>query len=131
MGASDSCAKSTTSSPPTLATAPTTVAPTVPPATTPPATLLQLTGSGTKQTASFNVTHEEWTIAYNFNCTAFANGTGNFNVEVTDPAGGLHPGLAPIVQLAAIGNNSTVEHGAGTYYLSITSECNWGVTVTG
>jgi len=33
--------------------------------------------------------------------------------------------------LAIKGQDTTVEHRAGTYYLSVNSECSWHIVITG
>jgi hypothetical protein len=137
MGASNSCAKSTTSpgttkpttaaGPTTTAAPPTTVAPTT---TAPPAVVLNISGSGIKQTPDFTVTHDQWTIAYTFDCAAYGS-AGNFAVDLTGVNGTNDSGAQGVNQLAPSGADTTTEHGAGTYYASINSECNWTVKITG
>jgi hypothetical protein len=118
-----------------VTTSPTAAAPAVvtTPATTAPAvakTVLQISGNGAKTTADFAVTQAQWTIAYTYNC-ANAGGEGNFIVEVYDHTNQLDVNKPGINELGASGNSSTVEHGNGTYYLSVNSEYNWTLTVTG
>lgn len=87
-------------------------------------------GNGIKTTPNFTVTADQWTIAYKFSCAAFG-GTGNFIVNVNDSTGATDFNHDGVNALAAAGNDSTVEHGAGTYSLEVNSECAWTVVVTG
>lgn len=92
-GVSSSCATSTQTS---STTAPgVTVAPTTVEATTTtaaPAVVLTLSGTGIKQTANFTLTHDQWTIAYNYNCANWGP-KGVFGVVVRSPTGSYIPGL--------------------------------------
>lgn len=88
--------------------------------------LLDVTGNGIKQTASFTA-GEEWTISYRYDCTAFGQ-SGNFAVTIMDKDGFV--GLAAN-QIGAKGTDASVQHQAGRFYLEINSECSWHVVVTG
>jgi Protein of unknown function (DUF2510) len=111
-----------------------TAAPSPTPAATPPAagekTVLHLAGNGDKTTANFTVTEDQWTIAYVYSC-ANVGGSGNFIVDVNDSTGTDDFNKDGVNELGATGNSSTVEHGSGTYSLSILSECTWTITVKG
>jgi hypothetical protein len=140
LAAAQSCGStSSSSSPGTVApavtptlptTAPDTTLDTTPVATTPPApvTALTFSGSGIKQSGDFTVNADQWTIAYSYNCSA-AGGTGNFAVTVYNSDGTYYDGA--VNELSSGATSSTVEHGAGTYYLSVDSECSWSINVTG
>lgn len=98
----------------------------VPPKKKVPVTVLNQTGSGIKQTADFTVTADQWTIAYAYNCANFGS-SGNFTIEVDDADGS--PSDIAVNELRTKNSSSTVEHGAGRFYLSIDSECDWHVKV--
>lgn len=91
------------------------------------AKVLDVAGSGIKNTKDFTVSSDEWTLAYAYDCTGFG-GSGNFAVISQTPNGGF--GDVLVNELGAKGQSATVGHGSGTYYLSINSECNWHVVVT-
>jgi hypothetical protein len=95
--------------------------------TTPSAspTLLSQAGSGIKQTKVFTITAPLWTLAYTYDCSSL--GQGDFLAVVHGVAG--TPDGVLINEIGATVNSSYVEHGAGSYYLSINSLCNWTVTV--
>lgn len=88
--------------------------------------VLQISGSGIKNTKSFT-TGPDWSIKYSFDCANFGN-QGNFAVSVytADELSDV-----PVNALAEKGSDTTYEHGdSGTQYLAINSECSWTVTVT-
>lgn len=91
--------------------------------------VLSFTGNGTKQSQNFTVTHDQWTIAYTYDCNAALSGQGNFQIYLYQADG--TPADAPVNELGVSGGSSTTEHGAGSYYLEVNSECTWTVTVTG
>lgn len=93
--------------------------------------VLQLAGNGVKNSVNFTVTQSQWTIAYTYDCTAFLGGTGNFIITINDSTGKSDYAKPGVNELGAKGNDNTVEHGAGTYSLTMNSECTWTVTVTG
>lgn len=106
-------------------------APVAPPAATArPATavLLELTGNGIKKSRPFSATGP-WTLGYDFNCSGFANGTGNFIVTVFGTDGSLRD--IAVNELAARGNSTTQGYETGQLYLEMNSECSWAVRVTG
>lgn len=89
-------------------------------------TLLDLTGSGIKDSTTFTTT-APWTIAYDFDCSGFAGGKGNFVVTVfngTDLVG------VAVNELAAKGASTTAQYDTGTIHLSMNSECPWHVVAT-
>ena len=90
-----------------------------------PRTLAVFTGSGTKKTKKFDVTSDDWTIAYRYDCTSFGS-QGNFQVFVYGDDG--MPDVA-VNELAAKGTDTTEEHQGGSFYLEINSECAWTVRV--
>lgn len=120
----------TTTATATPAASATTTAAAPPPAAPAAKTVLTLSGNGIKNSPNFIVTQSQWTIAYSYDCTSFGS-RGNFIVTINDSSGKTDFAKSGVNELAAKGNSSTVEHGAGTYSLSINSECNWNVAVTG
>jgi len=110
------------------APAPVQATPTAAPAVAKPAVIADIKGNGIKQTGNFNVQADQWTIAYAFDCTAFGQ-SGNFSVSVYTSDG--TPSDIAANAIAIKGQDSTVEHGAGTYYLQVDSECSWHIVVTG
>ena len=99
------------------------------PAAAAPATLLQTSGNGDKQTAEFTAAGD-WGLAYSWDCTKFGT-AGTFAAMIYGHDG--HPSLSnqgPDSN-GMKGSDVTHEHHGGTYYLSIISECDWSVTVTG
>ena len=123
----NSTAGTTTASSPSVTAAPTAKA-TVAPVVVAPKVLFDKTGQGISNTAMFT-TPSEWTLTYNFDCTAFGY-AGNFIVSVYD--GGSSYVDTPVNGLAMKGTDTVYMHNlSGPYYLSINSECNWHVTVNG
>ena len=100
-----------------------------PPPPPPPTTVFSLNGSGIKNTPDFVVSSAEWVIHYSYDCSAYGS-SGNFAISVSSTNGGPADGDVAANEIGASGNSSSVEHGAGTYYLAINSECNWQVVVT-
>lgn len=100
------------------------------PAARAPVVLLDLHGNGTKTTEKFTTGSDDWHLGWNYDCTKFAGGTGNFIVGV-DKSGGGFSGITGVNQLG--GKDAGVEayHQGGTFYLDINSECAWSVKVTG
>jgi hypothetical protein len=76
----------------------------------------------------------DWDLAWHYDCSGFAAGTGNFIITIYD----YYPGHAQpdfdnqgVNQLGAGGQS--VEHyhsGVNTKYLEIVSECPWKLTIT-
>lgn len=95
-----------------------------------PQVLLQQTGNGSKDTASFTA-KGNWDIAYTYDCTGFAGGTGNFAVIPKGTDNNPSFANSGINELGAKGNDVAHEHHGGTYYLSVLSECPWTLKVTG
>ena len=91
-----------------------------------PTTVLALTGSGTKNTSTFEV-GDAWTLSYTFDCTkamAAVDGKGNFIVfDKNDNK--------LVNELDKSGKGSAPQHTAGTHRLQVISECDWTVKVTG
>jgi len=89
-------------------------------------TLLEASGSGIKNTAEFTTTAASFTVRYSFDCSAYGS-SGNFIAE-------LYQGNSSVDsianQLAKSGSDSTpLYDGAGTYHISVNSECDWTVKV--
>ena len=106
-------------------TATVTALPVGPPAST--GVVVNIGGSGNQTTANFTVAANQWNIAYTYDC-ASAGGEGSFivNVHSSDNTSSRDA----VSELGANGQNSTQEHGSGTYYISVTSACAWHLTVT-
>jgi hypothetical protein len=106
-------------------TATVTAGPVGPPAST--GVVVNTGGSGTQTTANFTVAANQWNIAYTYDC-ASAGGEGSFivNVHSSDNTSSQQA----VSELGANGQGSTLEHGSGTYYISVTSPCAWHLTVT-
>ena len=101
--------------------------PPLPSPTTPTAspTKLSQAGTGIKQTKVFTITAALWTLAYTYDCSSL--GQGDFLAVVHGVAG--TPDGVLINEIGATVSSSYVEHGAGSYYLTINSLCTWTVTV--
>ena len=94
--------------------------------TTPSGYLLQVTGSGSKDTATFTAP-ATWKIGWAYDCTKFGM-PGNFIVDVY-VNGGLVAGDINEVNTKGSGVGKAI-NGAGQAYLSITSECDWAVNAS-
>lgn len=105
---------------PTPATA--TPPPTAPPA---PRVLLDLSGSGIKNSVEFDAP-DHWKLAYNFDCSSFGS-RGNFAVYVWE---GSAPVDVPVNELDAKGQSTTDVYHGGKVHLQMNSECSWHVTAT-
>jgi hypothetical protein len=88
-----------------------------------PVKLLDESGRGSKQTATFTVTHSDWTVLYTFNCGA---DDGYFGLA---SAGDDVQTLASETERRD--SSTSHGHGAGTYRLHVTTVCPWRVVVTG
>lgn len=93
-------------------------------------TLLDISGTGTNTTDKFAVPNSDWDLAWSYDCNGTFTQQGNFIVLVYRADGVLTGD-----QVNQLGSNgSSTEHfhdGSGAFYLQITSECSWTVTVTG
>lgn len=95
-----------------------------------PVVLLDLTGSGTKQTQKFT-TASDWTLQWSYDCTAALGAQGNFIVTVYNADGSADYGDTDVNQLGTSGSDIQYYYDSGTHYLSINSECSWRVTAKG
>ncbi|HEU4966408.1 MAG TPA: G5 domain-containing protein [Candidatus Saccharimonadales bacterium] len=91
------------------------------------APLLDTSGNGIQTTQKFTTTGD-WTLNYTYDCSSFGF-KGNFQVYIYNGDGSI--GDVAANELGMSGSNIQYEHGAGTYYLEINSECSWHVTVKG
>lgn len=98
-------------------------------AVTTPMSLLRLSGYGTKST-QFVTVPTEWKLVWQYDCSSFGDGRGNFIVSVFDSNGSPAP-EAGVNQLGASGSDTEYYHQGGTIYLEINSECRWSVNVVG
>jgi hypothetical protein len=96
------------------------------PQPTPIPSLLNVEGSGEHTTQLFTPSGGEWRIAYAFDCSNFGS-FGNFIITVY-AWDGEYVDLAANA-LAGSGRDVTHEHVSGTFYLKISSECDWHVIV--
>ncbi len=94
-----------------------------------PQTLLDLSGSGTKQTQVFAAA-SDWDLAWTYNCSNFGD-QGNFVVEVMNRDTSPSFENQSVNQLGSKGSDVQHYHKGGSFYLSINSECNWTVKATG
>lgn len=104
----------TTTAPPTTAQTPTVV--------------LELSGTGTKNSQEFTV-GGRWDVAWSYDCAAANNAymkTGNFIVMPKGDA--FVSGM--VNELGASGSDVQHYFEAGTFHLEIVSMCPWKVTVT-
>jgi hypothetical protein len=120
-------ATTTVTAAPKTVTAPTQAAVAPTPKAATPQSILNVTGNGAKTTANFTVTASQWAILYVFDCHAFGQ-AGNFSVDVYNGDGSFDD-YGAVNALALTGNDNTVEHGAGTYFLEVDSECSWHIQV--
>jgi hypothetical protein len=98
-----------------------------------PQVLLDIKGSGTNTTQKFSAA-SDWNLEWTYDCTAFiggfAGGHGNFIVDVrnTDGSRSQNQGTN---QLGVKDQGIEHFHVGGTFYLEVTSECNWSITAVG
>lgn len=94
-----------------------------------PQVLLDLTGSGTKQTQKFSA-GGDWDLEWSYDCSNFG-AQGNFVVEVYNGDGSISFENSAVNQLGNKGQDVQHYHKGGTFYLDISSECNWHLTAKG
>jgi len=95
-----------------------------------PQVLLDVSGSGTKQTQKFT-TSGDWTLDWSYDCSSDYSGQGNFQVFVYNDDGSLDSSDGLVNQFGAKGSDTQYYYDAGTHYLSVNSECSWHVTAKG
>jgi hypothetical protein len=93
-----------------------------------PAVIADLKGNGFNKTGNFAVPSDQWTIVYTYDCANFGR-PDYFQVTVFTADGTLKQ--FAVQAQGAMGQDSVVEHGAGIYYLSVTSQCSWHIVITG
>jgi len=125
-GSTNSTSVALTASPSPAVTKSQTSTPTPKPTPKPAGPLLDLSGSGLKNSAPFNAP-DHWKLAYTYDCTGFG-GQGNFQVF-------LYQGSALVNilvnELGAKGSATTdVYNGGNGMHLEMNSECDWHVTAT-
>jgi hypothetical protein len=91
-------------------------------------TLLNISGSGAEQTPYFTPHGSEWQIHWSYDCHRFGD-KGNFQIYI-EGQGEASFNVAANA-LGWSGHGTDYEHAGGHYYLSINSECDWHVWVTG
>lgn len=113
------------------------VTPTAAPTDTPapkPVVLLSLSGSGIKNSKTFNSSGDSVDVVYTFNCSSFGS-QGNFIVDfygASDFGPDFPDGI--VNELAKSGSNTTTEYlngATGPFHVSMNSECKWTVKVIG
>jgi hypothetical protein len=75
------------------------------------------------QTPQFNQSGN-WQLAWSYNCTAFGS-PGNFGVEINNSAADVGPN-----ELGTGGSGTDYYTDTGNFSLSVTSECDWSITVS-
>lgn len=93
------------------------------------APLLDISGSGTRQTQKFTASGD-WSITYTFDCSGFGM-QGNFQIYIFNGDGSLDFADGGANDLAMNGGTTDYYYDSGTHYLEINSECSWHVTVNG
>lgn len=88
--------------------------------------LFDRSGSGFELSPSFSPQASSWTIQSSFSCASI--GVARAFVIVVYDSNGTKLGLAAN-ELAIKGSKSTIEHGTGSFHLSINSDCPWHVRV--
>jgi hypothetical protein len=89
------------------------------------AVLLDLSGSGIKNSSEFSAP-SHWKLNYTYDCANFG-GQGNFQVYVME--GDSTAGI-PVNELGANGSSSSDVYHSGKVHLEMNSECNWHVTAS-
>lgn len=91
-----------------------------------PTVIMDKTGSGINKTPSFT-TSGGWEIDWAYDCTNLGQ-SGTFQISVYETASNAGVDIAAIA-LGAKGSDVAQEDQGGTYYLQVSSECNWHVIV--
>lgn len=92
-------------------------------------TLLDITGSGSKSTAKFTAAGD-WDLNWSYNCSNFGQ-QGNFIVSIYEGDGTMSFSNSGVNQLGKSGADVEHYHNAGTFYLTVNSECKWKIQVKG
>lgn len=90
--------------------------------------LLDVTGTGIKSTQKFTA-GGDWDLNWSYDCSNFGS-SGNFSVTIYGKDSSDYRGLGAN-ELGAKGADVSHQHDSGTFYLDISSECAWHVTVKG
>jgi hypothetical protein len=93
-----------------------------------PKVLLDLSGNGNQQTQPFTAAGN-WNIAYTYDCSNLDQ-AGNFQFDVNNTDGSANTDTGAN-NLSVAGGTTDYYYDGGGHYLSITSDCNWHVTVKG
>jgi hypothetical protein len=91
-----------------------------------PKVIMDKTGSGINKTPSFT-TSGSWEIDWSYDCTNLGQ-RGLFQISVFESASNARVDIAAIT-LGAKGSDVAGEDQGGTYYLQVSTECNWHVIV--
>ncbi len=102
-----------------------------PPAPAPktPQVLIDLPGSGSKQTQKFTAAGD-WDLEWSYDCSSFGQ-QGNFIVTVYNNDGSMSLENSAVSQLGKNSTDVQHYHKGGIFYLDISSECSWHVTAKG
>jgi hypothetical protein len=91
-----------------------------------PKVIMDKAGSGINKTPSFT-TSGSWEIDWSYDCTNLGK-SGSFQISVYESSSNAQVDVAAIA-LGAKGSDVAQEDQGGTYYLQVSSECNWHVIV--
>jgi hypothetical protein len=91
-----------------------------------PTVILDMPGSGNNRTPSFT-TSGNWEIDWSYDCTNLGQ-SGSFQISVYESPTNAEVDIAAI-SLGANGSDVAQEAQGGTYYLQVSSKCNWHVIV--
>jgi hypothetical protein len=91
-----------------------------------PTVVMDKGGSGNNKTPSFAISGG-WEIDWSYDCTNLGH-SATFQITVYESGSNAQVDIAAIA-LGAKGPGVAFEDHGGTYYLQVTSECNWRVIV--
>jgi len=92
-----------------------------------PTTITSFSGNTSKHTANFTVKVQQWTIKWA--CQGGAYG-GNFSFGVYNADGSDVDSLAANVVCNGNMSDSTIERGAGEFYISVDADITWQISIT-
>jgi hypothetical protein len=91
-----------------------------------PTVIMDKTGNGISTTPSFT-TSGGWEIDWSYDCANLGQ-SSTFQISLHESSSNARVDTAAIA-LGASGSDVTFEDQGGTYYLQVSSECNWHVIV--
>lgn len=98
-----------------------------------PKQVISVTGNGDKKTEDFTVSGKSQSLAWSCDPSSFYGGSYNLMVDVYDSTSKQEVDFGTVNTICQAGNASdttTLRLNPGTYYLDITSEAAWTITVT-